>query len=439
MRLDTFVRPLLLTVAVGAAALTRSFDATAQTPYAAPAPPAGEPAPAPPIIRPYAVIKPTVIFAAKPVESFSQPNASGATAAGNPVLSARAPGDAPLDDPSLTFQAAQSRLGFWFNEKASVRGQFELDFLDFTKSSPTVGALPRLRIAKVEWALSDSTLLIAGQDWDLFAPVNPYTLEIAAVAFQGGNTGFMRHQAKLIWHSESLELGAAVGLAGVNNGFKAVLPEYNPLPTLAARAAVLFGTKGRIGVSAIGTNWRFAAGAAAERTALAGAAGIYGDVTPFERFNVRFEAYYGQNLANLGSLSIGTGNPTNDIKEVGGFLSAKYGLSDAHALYMLAGMAKVLNDEDVVPSYAYPAGAAAAVAMGMPAPAESTATVAGTGAGITSNFTARLGYEYRYDKTIAVQAEGFAFQTEHVLDALDADIDGKRSAFGGEIGLLFTL
>jgi hypothetical protein len=441
MRLDTIVRPCLLTVAFGAVALTRSSDAMAQA-YAAPAAPPSEAAPAPPIIRPYAVIKPTVIFTATPVESFSQPNASGATAAANPVLSARAPGDAPLEDPSWTFQSAQSRLGFWFNDKAPVRGQFELDFLDFTKSSPTTGSLPRLRIGKVEWALSDSTLLIAGQDWDLFAPINPYTLEIAAVAFQAGNTGFMRQQAKLLWHNDGLEVGAAIGLAGVNNGAKAVLPEYNPLPTFAARAALLFGAAGRIGVSGIATNWRFAAGAAAERTAFAGGGGLYGDVTPFERFNVRFEAYYGQNLGNLGALSVGTGNASEngDIKEVGGFLSAKYGLDDTHALYMLAGMAKVLNDEDVVPSYAYPAGAVAAVAMGMPPPAESTATLAGTGAGITSNLTARLGYEYRYDKMIALQLEGFMFQTEHVLDTtVDADIDGDRSAFGAEIGLLFTL
>src|SRR4030095_14839711 len=123
MPLDAIVRPSLLAVAVMATALTRSFDATAQT-YAAPAPAPAEAAPAPPVIRIYAVINPTVIFSAKPVESFSQPNASGATAAANPVLSARAPGDAPLEDPSWTFQSAQLRLGFWFNDKAPVRGQF---------------------------------------------------------------------------------------------------------------------------------------------------------------------------------------------------------------------------------------------------------------------------------------------------------------------------
>jgi hypothetical protein len=354
---------------------------------------------------------------------------SAVTAAGNPVLAAI------NDEAAMTFQVAQSRLGFWFNEKAPIRGQFELDFIDFTKSSPTVGALPRLRIAKVEWALSDSTVLMAGQDWDLFAPINPYTVDIVAVAFQAGNTAFMRQQAKLIWHNESLEVGGAIGLAGINNAAKAQIPEYSRMPTFAGRAAVLFGAAGRIGVSAIATSWRFAPDTPGERKALAGAAGLYGDVTPAERFNIRFEAYYGQNFGNLGALSLGTGNALEDIKEVGGFLSAKYGFTDAHALYMLAGAAKVLNEEDVVPSYAY-----APVAMGAPAPAESTATVAGTGAGMTSNLTARLGYEYRYDKTIAVMAEGYAFKSQHVLNPMfDADIDDSRTALGAELGLFFTL
>jgi hypothetical protein len=417
-------------VAVGAAALTRSSDATAQA-----APPA-EP-PAPPIIRAYALIKPTVVISGKPVESFSQPNATAVTAAANPVLSARAPGDAPNEDPSWTFQAGQSRLGFWFAEKSPVRGQFELDFIDFTKASPTVGALPRLRIGKVEWAVNESTVLMVGQDWDLFHPVNPYTVDYVAVAFQAGNTAFMRQQAKLIWHNDSLEIGGAIGLAGINNAFKQRLPEYN-LPTFAARAAVLFGAAGRIGVAAIGTNWHFDVGnEATERSAFAGAAGIYGDVTPFERFNVRFEGYWGQNFGNLGALSLGTGNPnpdTGDIKEVGGFLSFKWGFTETNSVYALFGLAKVLNDEDVLPSYQY-----TAIPMDMTDPAESTATLA-AGAGMTQNMTARLGYEWRYDKSLAFMIEGFYFQSKHVLNpTYDDEIDGDRDAFGGELGLVFTL
>jgi hypothetical protein len=437
MRFASTIRPGLLTVALCAAIFGRAPSAAAQpAPMANPPAPTPEPpvpapppeAPAAPIIRPYATIKPTIVVAGSPVESFNQANATAATAAGNPVIAAI------QDEASTTFQVGQSRLGFWFNEKGKTRGQFELDFIDFTKSSPTTGAVPRLRIAKVEWALSDSTVLMAGQDWDLFSPINGYTLNIVSVAYQGGNSAFMRQQAKVIWHNDSLELGGAVGLAGINNGAKALLPEYSRIPTIAARAAVLLGTAGRIGVSAIGTSWRFAPDQATERKAFAGGASLYGDVTPAERFNIRFEAYWGQNLANLGALTLGQGNATDDIKEVGGFLSAKYGLNDTHALYTLVGMAKVLNDEDVVPSYTYPAQA-----MGAPAPAESTATP-GAGPGMKQNIVARLGYEYRYDKSLALMLEGFMFDTEHVLNTdFDSDIDGHQTAFGTEIGLLFTL
>ncbi|HTV18780.1 MAG TPA: hypothetical protein VMG12_08920 [Polyangiaceae bacterium] len=435
MRPETIVRPWLLAVAVGCAAALQSSAASAQAAPAPAAPPADPAAaPPPPVIRPYAWIKPTIVLAGSPVESFGQPNASAVTAAGNPVLSAFPGAPGTQEEASLTFQIAQSRLGFWFNEKGAVRGQFELDFIDFTKSSPTTGALPRLRIGKVEWALSDSTVLMAGQDWDLFQPVNPYTVDIVAVAFQAGNTAFMRHQAKLIWHNDSLEVGGAIGLAGINNAAKAAVPEYSRMPSFALRAAALFGTAGRIGVSALATSWRFAPDTPAERKALAGGVGLYGDVTPAERFNIRFEAYGGQNLANMGSLSLGQGNAAEDVKEIGGFLSAKYGFTDAHAVYGLFGLAKVLNDEDVVPAYAY-----ANVMMGM-TPAESAATVAGVGPGMTQNMTARLGYQYTLDKMVSVMAEGFFFQSEHVLNPdFDADIDGKRTAVGGELGIFFTL
>lgn len=422
MRFDPLAHRWWLAVATSAAVAAHSPEASAQ---AAAAPAA---APAPPVIRAYAWIKPTVIVQASPVESFSQPNMIAATAAGNPVLTAI------QDEAAITFQAAQSRLGFWFNEKGPIRGQFELDFVDFSKSSPTTASVPRLRIAKVEWGLSDSTVLTAGQDWDLFQPANAHTVDIVAVAFQAGNTAFMRQQAKLIWHDESLELGAALGLAGNNNGAKALIPEYARIPTFALRAAKLFGAAGRIGVSAIATSWRFAPDSAAERNALTGGVGLYGDVKPAEGFNLRFEAYAGRNLANIGALSLGTGNAVDDLDEVGGFVSARYALTETHALYGHAGMAKVLNDEDVLPSYTY-----GAVAMGV-TPAESSATLAGTGAGITQNMVARLGYEYRFDKTIAVMAEGFWFNTKHVLNQeFDADLDADRMAVGGEIGLFFTL
>lgn len=402
---------------------------------AAPPPP-----PPPPLVRPYGLIKPTLIFEGRPVESFSQPNASAATAAANPVIQA----GALSHESSYTLQVAQSRFGVWFAEGQPVRGQLELDFIDFAKSSPTVQALPRLRIAKVEWSVSDAAVLMVGQDWDLWGPINPHGINLVGGSFQAGNTGFMRQQAKLIWHNDSLELGGALGLVGVNAAAKSAMPEFNGLPSLAGRAAVLLGTAGRIGVDVLATQWRFAAGAPTEKKGFAGGVGLYGDVTPAERFNLRFEGYYGQNIANMGALGLGvghmvpsmTGGPADKLasmKEVGGFLSAKYGFSDTNGLYGVFGMAKVLNDSDVIPSY----GPAATLdATGMPVIAN--ALVPANGPGIKQNMNVRLGYEYRYDKSLAFLLEGFMFKTKHALDAT-ATVSADRSALGFETGLLFTL
>lgn len=407
-------------------------------PVPPPPPPTPEAAPQAPIIRPYAVLKPTLVFSGRPVESFSQPNASAVTAAGNPVLAALP------HESGYTFQVAQSRLGFWFAEGQPIRGQFELDFVDFGKSSPTVQAVPRLRIAKVEWALSESTLLSVGQDWDLWGSVNPHTIDLVASSFQAGNTGFMRQQIKLIWQNDAVEVSGALGLPTVNAGTKALIPDHNGLPSLAARAALIFGPLGRIGINGWATNLRFAPNSPAEKKSFAGAFGIYGDVTPVERFNLKFEGYWGQNFANTGALALGTGRATInattgaaeviDLTELGGFLSAKYGFDATHSIYGSFGIAHILNPEDVIPSYNY--GGAASD----PALPESAAVLAGTGPGMKQNLTAKLGYEYRHSKAIAFLVEGFLFKSQHVLDAIaDADIDGDRTAVGGEAGLLFTL
>lgn len=435
MRVALFFNRWSLVIAAGLSVAAHAPEVAAQQ-AAAPSPTsyAATPAPAPapaatPIIRPYAVIKPTIVVSSGAIESFGQPNATAATAAGNPVLAA-------IQDEALTtFQVGQSRLGFWFADKAPVRGQFEFDFIDFTKSSPTVGAVPRLRIAKVEWQLTDGLLLAAGQDWDLFQPANPHSFNLVSVAYQAGNSAFMRQQAKFIYLSESLELGGALGLAGINNTARALIPEYSRIPTAAVRAALVVGT-GRIGVSAIGTSWRFAPDQPTERKAFAGSAGLYGDFTPAEGLNVRFEGYVGQNLNNLGALTLGNGNATNDLSEAGGFLSAKYSLTAAHALYATVGTARVLNDEDVLPAYSYPG----MLDPAMP-PATSTAAISGTGPGMVWNNVLRVGYEYRHDKSVALMLEGFGFQSKHVLEpTIDAlRFDDEQTAFGGELGLLFTL
>ncbi|MDF2694387.1 MAG: hypothetical protein K0S65_2770, partial [Labilithrix sp.] len=141
-----------------------------------PAPPAPSTPPTPPpppaaiektadalanLFRFYGTLKPTVIASVGSLESFSQPNATAETAAGNPALATL-----PKETRG-TFQVGQSRVGLWVAEKSRTRGHLEFDFVDFTKASPTVASVPRLRIATVEWEPVDKLTFTFGQDWDL--------------------------------------------------------------------------------------------------------------------------------------------------------------------------------------------------------------------------------------------------------------------------------
>ncbi|MFZ5440065.1 MAG: hypothetical protein ACOZQL_08655 [Myxococcota bacterium] len=400
-------------------------------PPAATTPPPAAPAPAPTALgvletlfqfaRPYATIKPTVIASSGAVESYSQPNATAITAAANPVISTLA------DQPRLSFQVGQSRAGLWFNEKGQVRGQLEFDFVDFSKASPTVASLPRVRIAKLEWAPSEKFSLQAGQDWDLHAPVNPHGGNLVGARFLSGNAAFMRQQIKALGRVGDFELAAAVGMQGVNATAKDAAFELSMVPTVAVRAAWLVG-KGRVGLSGIATSLRLGLGTTNERRAFSGGGSLFADVT-FGRTTFRGELNAGQNLANIGLLTLAYGNTAKDIAEWGGFLSARHGFTDMHFIYANAGLMRVINRDAVVPSYAYPT-----VPMDGSAPAMSTAALAGTGPGILHNGGATLGYELRINKNLAFMLEGFFLWTEHKLNAFDLErVSSIRQAFGGEL------
>lgn len=377
-------------------------------------------------VRPYATFKPTVIASSGAVESYSQPNATAITAAANPVL-ATLP-----DQPRLSFQVGQSRAGVWVNEKGVVRGQVELDFVDFTKASPTVASLPRLRILKIEWAPTEKFSLQAGQDWDLHAPVNPHGSNLVGARFLSGNAGFMRQQVKALGKVGSFELAGAVGMQGVNATAKDAAFELSMVPTFAVRAAWLVG-KGRVGISGIATSLRLGLGTPAERRAFSGGVSAFADVT-FGTTNLRAELNLGQNLANIGQLTLGFGNTTQDAAEWGGFVSVRHGFTDMHFVYANAGLMRVLTPGAVKPSYSYPS-----LPADGSAPAMSSAVLAGTGPGLFHNAGATLGYELRLNKNLAFLLEGYFLWSEHKLQDLDVErVGGLRRAFGGELAGVVT-
>jgi hypothetical protein len=382
-------------------------------------------------VRIYGILKPTVTFSSAAVESYGNPNASAITAAANPVL-ANLP-----DDARLTFQVAQTRFGLWVGEKTRLRGHLEFDFIDFVKSSPTVQALLRLRIAAVEWSITDKLVIAAGQDWDLDAPINAFGVNLVGTQFLAGNHGFMRQQVKALYTlGDKLEYGIAIGLQGINATSKDGPVELGRMPTFALRATALLGRLGKVGLSGIITRLRFSPGLD-ERYALAGIGTVFGDMAPYETLSLRFEGYIGQNVANLGSLGIGQGGRSKDAQEVGFFVSARQALAAQHAVHLTYSQARSLHRDEVTPSYSYPN--LAPDAQPSPPPAFSAAVPAGSGPGFRWNESARLGYEYKPIKALALAFDGFWYDTSHQLLPVDAArISGRRHALGADIALLYT-
>jgi hypothetical protein len=168
-----------------------------------------------------------------------------------------------------------------------------------------------------------------------------------------------------------------------------------------------------------------------QQRTFAGAGNLFGELTPTPTTTLRFEGYIGSNAANLGVLSIGQGRVGQDIAEVGGFVSLRQGFLERHAVYATFGHAHTLSPDDVVPSYSYPNPAE---------PSLSTAVSAGTGPGIRWNQVARIGYEWKPLKPLAIAVEGFWYATSHVLQPVDSGRveTAKPSALGADVGMLYS-
>ncbi len=397
-------------------------------------PPESEPFDALPSVRVYGFVKPSIIYAFRGMETLSRPNMSGITAAGNPVV-----GFIP-DQARLTMQFAQSRFGFAINENGHFRGLIEADFWDPARPTPVLNAVPRVRIAKVTWAPSKRFAIELGQDYDLHSPLNPHTYNFVGGLYQAGNQGFRRQQLKILVRPNHFDLGAAIGFQGNNGGDDGRASdgpfELSRFPTFAARLAIVDDDL-MLGVSGIFTQVVFNKGQPDTRRAAAMAGSLYFTITPSAAIDIRVEGYLGRNNANMSLLSLGFGRgstlnpngtvaiPAADVDEYGGFLSARGSLGRHHALYVIAGMASVINRSDILPSYTRNAAG------------EVVLTNQETGAGIKHNVAVRVGYELRPVRYLAYVVEGMAYDTLHTLRPEDrASFDPQVRAYGVETGFL---
>lgn len=311
----------------------------------------------------YGFIKASSIYASEALGSYNNINLSAPTHA---VAQTRS-----QDKKSrLSFQTQQSRVGFNLKKTDQLTAKLEFDFIDFAKSSPTTQMNPRVRIASVTYNW-DHQKIIVGQDWDLFSPVTSFTFDYVGLYFLAGNTGFMRQQLQYLNTQGNWEFGTAIGMAGNNPGTSDSDLELAKSPTYSARASYAL-EGGRIGASVIYATLKYDSNESSHDA--------YGSNLFFEKiFNmttVKSEAYYGQNLANLGTLSIGKGTMNKDVKEYGGTLTVSHKLNAKHVPFGGLGIAKVDNKNSITPF------------------ALNTSTTI-TSPGIKSNFLARVGWEYK--------------------------------------------
>ncbi len=364
------------------------------------------------------------VFGTEGVQSFGYPTAVAPTAALHPAL-----GDP--NDPLLSFQVQQTRLGLVVGEGTPFKGTLEIDFAHFDQSSPTTQAFPRVRIATLEWKPSANHRLFLGQTWDIFGNATgpqllSHSFNLVGTLFQAGNIGFMRHQLGWMGTFGPVEIAVAAGLQGANAGPTFNNIERSATPTGSARAMVHLGDHGVIGVSGVGSALELSSATGDERRMALGGE-LFGDLT-FGGLNVHAELYLAQNLANMGALNLGQGRFGVDVADVGGYLSAKYTRGD-HAITAMGGAAYVLNPSDVVPGYT-PA------VVGPPAVA--AAPTIGAGPGMESNVSAHVGYWYSPVRGLSIVLEPYVYRTRFVLDPADVGVLSATSvAWGGTLGSMF--
>jgi hypothetical protein len=398
--------------------------AAAQTPAGPASPTAGSttaaaPATVPPVLRPYGIIRPAVVFG-NGLESFGFNTFVAPTAAANPVFNA-----AP-DDVGLSFQVTQTRFGVVIGERYPARATLEVDFVHFDQSSPITAAYPRVRQAFFEWLPREGHRLLVGQTWDLFAPLNTPSFDLVANMYLAGNAGFMRPQAMYVHTTDRFEYGAALGLQGPNNAATLTSVEYSIAPTVAGRAGIRAGKQGSLVASAIGTRIRLGERPAMRRWRWAHGGALSGERT-LGPFNVRAEGYAGTNLGNLGLLTLTQGSVEASVSELGGWASLKYTPSPHHTTHLVAGGARLIDDDDLRLGYTPAVGATRAQ------------RVSTNGPGISQNVITRLGYAFSPGWGVSFIVEPFAMWTEHKLAASDltAGLEGARFGYGVEAGGTF--
>lgn len=324
----------------------------------------------------YGWIRASAIYSSGGVASFNNTNAVAPT-------HAAARTNVKDESSRLSFQTQQSRIGTTL-KKQDILARLEFDFVDFNKATPTTQMVPRVRIASVTYGWENQKVII-GQDWDLFSPTAAFTYNYVGNYFLAGNAGFMRQQLQYLRTEGDYELGGAIGLANSNPTANEGDTELSRSPSYAARISKKL-ENGKIGLSGIYAHLSY-------KTTNLASTDAYGVNAFYEKtfglLAVRSEAYFGQNLANLGALTLGKGTGEVDVKEYGAYASAQYKLSEKNFIFGGAGIAMVDNRSEIPSVPASPA--------------------------IRKNFLTRFGWEYRIQEDFSWITEVSRYDTTSKL------------------------
>jgi hypothetical protein len=282
---------------------------------------------------PYGFIKANGIGATHSIDSFGSNNLSSPTSA-----SPTSETDAQLARQS--FQVAQSRFGIKA-ETEKLTGTLEVDLIDFTKASPTTKAVPRIRLAKIDYAVDERNTFVAGQDWDVFSPTKPFTYNFVGLYFRTGNAGFMRQQFKWDHKTPNWRSIAAVGMVLSNNNAADSNIEKNLVPSIAYRLSHLLSSADELGISLIGATIRN--NNSRRHRAIYGAT-LFNELKTSSAFQLNTEVYWGQNLGSAGTLTLTSSSATESQHEFGGYVSFLASLSSKFGLLGGIGGAATTNE-----------------------------------------------------------------------------------------------
>lgn len=391
-------------------------ELAAQTPAMVPPPTPAPPTPDPPLFKAYGIIKPEFIVA-NGVETFGRNTLVAPTAAANPIT------DPNHDEWALSFQLQQTRVGLKVGEGTDLQGRIEIDFVDpsFSQSSPIQGTRPRLRLAYISYKPGAAHTIMFGQNWDIFSPLNPLTMNLVGASFQAGNSAFLRPQLAYTYgRGEGVEISAAIGLRGQNTGPALNLLEYGLVPSFSLQAGYRIG-KAWFGGSVIFSSEMTNQDPREYNASVAG--NLFANLPVSDWLSLVMEAYMGRNTNALGLLTLGTGIT---VMDAGGYISANFKFAKIHGVWVTVGGAGVLNPDDLALGYT-------------PATEDTPATRVGIG-GMLSNVNLRATYLITPKPGLDFYLEPFLFLTKHELDA-DDDPDGSlanRAAPGGQLGAKYS-